>query len=181
VAVNGLAARLRPKPTPAMIGTPPSARFPAIPPDSAEHAVRSAHEWADVAEAYTQKRMRELGIPERQIGAPDHERASVRHAFLPDETNGGTNDFATRLFVDSGVLNPELNASQIGPEASTLWEKSRLRDRMDAVIAHEHEEARGIPHDEVVERAPDTTLPIGDNARRMLRTIAEGVKRQADR
>jgi len=62
-----------------------------------------------------------------------------------------------------------------------LWEKSRLRDRMDAVIAHEHEEARGIPHEEVVELAPDTTLPIGDNAQRILRTIAEGVKRQGGR
>jgi len=52
---------------------------------------------------------------------------------------------------------------------------------MDAVIAHEQEEARGTPHEEVVERAPDTTLPIGDNARRILRTIAEGVKRQGGR
>jgi len=60
-------------------------------------------------------------------------------------------------------------------------ENSRLRDRMDAVIAHEQEEARGTPHEEVVERAPDTTLPIGDNARRILRTIAEGVKRQGGR
>lgn len=164
-----------------MIGTPPSARFPAIPADPVEHAIRSADEWADVAEAYIQKRMRELGIPEQQIGAPDHERSSVRHAFLPGETKGGTNDFAARLFVDSAVLNPELNAKEIGPEASKLWEESCLRDRIDAVIAHEYEEARGIPHEEVVERAPETALPIGDKARKILRTIASGMKRQGDR
>jgi hypothetical protein len=42
-----LAVKLRPwrahEPMPAMIGTPPSARFLPIPADPAEHAVRSAH------------------------------------------------------------------------------------------------------------------------------------------
>jgi hypothetical protein len=174
-AFQRLTARFR---KPAMIGIPPSARgLSAIPADAAEHARRVAREWEDVAEAYTQMRMRELGIPERQIGAPDYERGGERHAFLPGETRGGTNDFAGRIFVDSGVLNPELNASDIGPEASKLWAKSRLRDREDAILAHEFEEARGITHDEVVDRAGDTALPVGENARRILRSIAAGLKR----
>ena len=53
-----------------MVGLPPSARgLTGRFADPALHARAVAREWADVAEAYTQKRMRELGIPERQIGA----------------------------------------------------------------------------------------------------------------
>ena len=85
------------------------------------------------------------------------------------------------MFVDSGVLNPELNAEVIGSEASKVWAKARLRDRIEAVLVHEHLEAQGIPHDEVVERAADTDLPIGENARRILRRIAEGVRRRGGR
>jgi hypothetical protein len=63
-----------------------------------------------------------------------------------------------------------------GREASTLWAKSRLRDRIDAIVAHEHLEAQGKPHEELVQRAPDTELPIGENARKILRSMAEGAK-----
>ena len=80
--------------------------------------------------------------------------------------------------MDSGVLNPQLNAEVIGPEASALWARSRLRDRIHAVIAHEYEESGGIPHDQVVDRVAETTLPIGENARRVLRSTAKGEKRQ---
>lgn len=181
-AATGLAAWLRPraaKPPPGMIGLPPSARgLTGRPADPAEHAKLVAREWEEVIEAYTQKRMRELGIPEHSIGAPDYERGGTRRAFLPNESKGGTNDFAGRLYVDSGVLNPALNAEENGPEAASLWIKSRLRDRIDAVIAHEYVEGRGLPHDQVVERVGGTGLPISDNARRILRSIAEGVRRR---
>jgi hypothetical protein len=100
-----------------------------------------------------------------------------KHAFLPGESVGGSNGPGGRLFVDSGVLNPELNAAEIGPAASKLWARSRLRDRIDAVIRHEHLEARGFSHDQAVQRAPETGLPISDHARRILRAQAEGVKR----
>ena len=81
---------------------------------------------------------------------------------------GGSNGMGRRLFLDSGVLNPELNAEEIGPAASKLWADSRLRDRIDAVIPHEHLEARGFSHDDAVQRAPETELPISDNARKIL-------------
>jgi hypothetical protein len=174
----------REKPPPAepplvMIGLPPSARgLTGRPADVVQHAQQVAREWEDVAEDFVQKRMRELDIPDHQIGAPDYDRGGVRHAFLPDEPRGGTNDFAGRLYVDSGVLNPELNAQAIGPEASAVWARSRLRDRIDAVIAHEHEEGAGIPHDQVVDRVAETALPISEKARRILRSIAEGEKRR---
>jgi hypothetical protein len=144
----------------------------------AEHAKQVAWEWEDVAESFVQKRMRELGIPDHQIGARDYRRGGEKHAFLAGETIGGSNGTGGRLFVDSGVLNPHLNAEAIGPEASEIWGKSRLRDRIDAVTAHEYLEAQGISHDEVVQRAPDTELPIHENARRILRIMAEGVKRE---
>ena len=80
--------------------------------------------------------------------------------------------------MDSGILNPALNADEIGPEAARVWEKSRIRDRIKAIIAHEDLESQGVPHDEVVQRVPETDLPIGDNARRILRTTAEGFNRQ---
>src|ERR1700731_3672015 len=87
---------------PGMIGLPPSARgMSAFPADPALHAVRFAREWEDVAESYVQKRMRQLGIPEHQIGAPDYERGGTRHAFLPEEVIGGTNGTGGRLFLDS--------------------------------------------------------------------------------
>jgi hypothetical protein len=160
-----------------MIGTPPSAR-PAIPGDPKEHAKQFAREWADVAETYTQKRMSELGILEHQIGASDWERGIARRAFFPNEVHGGGNVPGGRLSIDSGVLNPDLNAEAIGPEAAALWAKSRLRDRIDATISHEYEEAAaGGSHVEAVQRAPDTALPIRDKARCLLRVIAKGEQR----
>ena len=38
-----------------------------------------------------------------------------------------------------------------------------MRDRIEAVIVHEHLEAQGIPHDEVVERAADTDIALGSD------------------
>jgi hypothetical protein len=178
-ALKGIAAKLRRDKPPAMVGLPPSARgLTGRPADLALHAKEVAREWEDVAESYIQERMRQLGIPDHQIGAPDYQRGSVRRVFLADEAIGGSYGTGRRLFVDSGVLNPKLNAEVIGSEASKVWAKARLRDRIEAVIVHEHLEAQGIPHDEVVERAADTNLPISENARRILRGIAEGVRRR---
>jgi hypothetical protein len=125
--------------------------------------------------------MHQLGIPDHQVGAPDYQRGGARRVFLANEAMGGSCGTGRRLFVDSGVLKPELNAEVIGTEASKVWAKSRLRDRIDAVIVHEHLEAQDIPRDEVVERAADTDLPIGNNTRRILRRIAEGVRRRGGR
>ena len=59
--------------------------------------------------------------------------------FIPSERSGGGDDPAGRLTVNSGVFNPELLGTLPG---SKEWERGRLRDRIDATIAHEHEEAR---------------------------------------
>jgi hypothetical protein len=137
-----------------------------------------AREWEDVGEAYVQRTMRELGIAEHRIGAADYPRGGVKRGFLPEDTQGGTNDEWGRLSVDSDILNPGLNAAENGPEAVRIWAESRLRDRVKAVIAHEDIESRGVPHDEAVQLAPETELPIGEKARRILRSIAAGAKRE---
>jgi len=66
-----------------------------------------------------------------------------------------------------------LLAPELGPEVTILWEKSRLRDKMGAIIAHEHHESLGLSHPEAVAQAPDTPPPIRQGARRILRAIYE--------
>src|SRR5271155_4855106 len=97
------------KPRPAMIGVPPSARG-GRPADIAVHASQVAQEWEDVGERYVRRRMRELGIPENQIGQPDYGGDGRWRAFNPRGQKGGEN--TTGAVVDSGVLNPELLKGQ---------------------------------------------------------------------
>ena len=88
-----------------MIGTPPSARgLSPIPTDPAEHAVRFAREWHDVAETYVQRRMRDLGIPEDRIGASSREHDILRSAFNPHDRDGG--GITTGVTVNSGCAQP---------------------------------------------------------------------------
>jgi hypothetical protein len=54
------------------------------------------------------------------------------------------------------------------PEAGQAWAKSRLRDRIDAVIALEDAESLTGDHGLAKAMAPDTTLPISDGARQIL-------------
>ena len=70
--------------------------------------------------------------------------SALRHRFrfpacrlLSQRADGGENSPGARINLNSGVLNPKRLASRFGPEASELWEKGRLRDRIDAVIVHE--------------------------------------------
>lgn len=118
--------------------------------------------------------MHELEIPEDQIGSSDYARGVPWRVFFPNESTGGGNTPGGRISVDSGVLNPRLNAAMNDESAQIVWEKSRLRDRIDAAIAHEFEEARLGTHDEALVAAPVTSLPIGEKARLILRAIANG-------
>ena len=126
-AVKALTGRLRLKADPpGMIGLPPSARgLTGRPADPALHAEAVAYEWADVADAYSRTRMRDLGIRDDKIGVRRREMNYQRTAFLPGERDGGgmTPD---GINVDSGVLNPELNAGAIGRAASEFWKKSAI-------------------------------------------------------
>ena len=161
-----IASLLRRKP--AMLGTPPSSR--PMWHDAAEHAADFSKRYAEPMNYLVEARMMELGIDPRHMGASDIDHGIRHAAFQPFERTGGGNGPGGRLTVDSGVFNPDLHAD-LGPRVSSRWAKSRLRDRVDAIIAHEHAEFRGATHDEAVARSADTELPISDGARRLLRAI----------
>lgn len=163
------------EPLPAMIGTPPSARgLPMIPADPAEHAARFAREWADVAESYAKRRMRELGLQEDRIGSNDHKHGLSQAAFNPYEGIGGSVGTIGEINLDSGVLNPDL-MRKYGTEAGDAWEHASLKTRCDTAIAHEYEEGNGFTHDEAIARAPDTELPISHEARALAGRIRDGL------
>jgi hypothetical protein len=67
--------------------------------------------------------------------------------------------------INSGVLNPDLLQ---GKKGGRIWPKTRIKDRIDAIIAHEYEELRsGGRHVEALNAAARTELPISAAARRL--------------
>ncbi len=71
---------------------------------------------------------------------------------------------------------------RLGPKAGGGYARARLRDRIDAGIAHEYEEVKGGgDHVYAYEHAPDTELPIRQEARDLARRIREGERRAARR
>jgi hypothetical protein len=135
--------------------------------DPAQHARDFAERYAEPMNYHVENRMMELGIPTDRIGARKY--GYPHRAFWPEETTGGGNVPGRRLTVDSGVFNAAILANR--PEAGNVWAKSRLRDRIDAIIAHEDAESLTGDHDLAEAMAPDTALPITDGARQILRVI----------
>lgn len=86
--------------------------------------------------------------------------------FDPPGRSGG--NISRGITVNSGVLNPDL----LKGRGRRVWAKARLRDRIDAVIAHEYEESRTVDHDAALKAAARTGLPVTDGARRILRAMA---------
>lgn len=172
-ASRTLKVRFRSKPPAEANRWPTLAPPEPIPADPAEHAVQFAEAWYDRLEFHCRRRMRELGIAEPRIGAFDLDHDLRLAAFHPKERTGGSNSPGARINLNSGALNPELLAPELGPKVTMLWEKSRLRDRIDAIIAHEHHESLGLSHPEAVAQAAETPLPIREGARFILRAIHE--------
>src|SRR3954463_2824275 len=92
------------KPSPAMIGTPPSSS--QVPLDPGLHARDFARRYAEPLDGYCKAHMRELGIPDEKNGEPDYGGDGRWRAFNLDGMKGGGN--TTGVTVDSGVLNPDL-------------------------------------------------------------------------
>jgi hypothetical protein len=64
---------------------------------------------------------------------------------------------------------------RLGPEAPDAYAGARLRTRIEAGIAHQHEEAlAGGDNQQAMEHAPDTSLPISHEARELARKIRDG-------
>jgi hypothetical protein len=174
-AAKGLAARLRPKPQPAMIGTPPYARkLSAIPADPVEHAKDFALRYYEPLEAIARKRMREVGVPEDRISMLDADFNYRLAAFHPHQTDGGGVHPPTgRINLDAGIFKPDLLAGKAPLEVSSLHARSQASVRMDAIIAHEYEEGMRGSHAAAEEHAPNTSLAIKAESRRLLRAIRD--------
>jgi hypothetical protein len=155
---------------PAMVGTPPSAR--AIRSDSIAHALDFANRYAEPLDYVVSQRMMELGIPDDQIGRPDPQSRGRWLAFFPHEGNGG-GVVGNWINADAGLFDISLMNRIYGRDIGKNWARDRLRDRLDQVIAHEYAEASGITHQEAIQRAAETPLPIREAARKRLRAIAK--------
>jgi hypothetical protein len=145
-----------------------------VPADPADHAADFAHRYAEPLDWRASIRMQELGIPRDRIGSSDREHGIEWCAFNPFERDGGGNNPRGPVNVDSGVLNPELLTAAYSGKTAKLWRESRLRDRMDAIIAHEISEADHGTHEAALKMAPKTELPISESARRILTEMEKG-------
>ena len=129
--------------------------------------------WYQRLETFAQKRLRELGIPDHRIGAFDHDFDLRLAAFHPKERTGGGVSPGGRINLNSGVFNPDLLVPHPSPTVSSVWRKARVRDRCDAVIAHEYHEGQDVSHTEAERQASQTDLPVTDGARRILQAMME--------
>jgi hypothetical protein len=66
----------------------------------------------------------------------------------------------------------KLLTERYGSEMGTTWEKSRLRDRIDAVIVHEAAEGGTGTHESAETLAAKTELPVSEGTRRIRRAMA---------
>jgi hypothetical protein len=142
-------------------------------PRAREYAIRNAErldQWAALL-------MEELGLSKDRIGSSDYERGKPWRAFFAEEMDGGGNSPGRRLNLDSGVFNDAL-MRPFGRKAGRAWRNAATRARAMAVLAHEDEESQGYTHDEAVERAPATGLPISFEARELLKIISEDARRK---
>lgn len=152
-----------------MIGVPPSAR--QVPTDPAMHAADFAKRYAEPLDYHAAQTMLDLGVPPEKIGDSDMEHGIRHAAFHPHRKEGGTVTPDGRIILDSGVMNPERLTAIYGPEAGKVWAASSLKSRMQAVIAHELAEYETGSHEAALKAAPETRLPIGEGARRILRAM----------
>lgn len=147
-----------------------------LPPEIADFADR----FQEALNRAIANRMRQVGVPEEMIGIKwwgVEEGAFVR--YYPPQLGGniraGTNG-VPGINVDPAVFDP--NAPKMGN--LPVWRSASLRDRIDAVIAHEYTEALAPDgadfHTHAVKDAENTTLGITDRARQILRAYrqAEG-------
>lgn len=141
--------------------------------DPTAHATDFAARNADAFERIIQQRMRDVGVPEYLIGDIPF-GGGIRRAFLPHEGTGGGVTIGRGINVDSGVLNPNLLGDPASGGVARAWSKARLKDRIDAVIAHEYEECIRGTDQAARQYAPATRLRISGEARAILQQMAAG-------
>jgi hypothetical protein len=146
-----------------------------IPSDPADHAEDFARRYAEPLDWQAGIHMEEHGIPKDRIGSNDHDHGLIGAAFNPFERHGGGITHAGQVNLDSGSFNPDLLTKDYGKRAGKLWAKARVRHRWEALEAHEDMEWRtGGDHEAAVQKAPETDLPISDQAREILLAMRKG-------
>ena len=147
---------------------------------SVEDVAGFAEEWEAILIVAVARRMRAVGVPDWMLGISGipYEDPS---AFVRTHAVGGSNNnipgrgiIGDRPGINVDVAVLDLDFPPMFKLAS--WSKGRLKDRIDAVIAHEYTEVTAprlaiarTPHQYAVAMAPDTTLKITEGARRILR------------
>jgi hypothetical protein len=106
----------------------------------ADHAEDFSHRYAEALDILAGQAMMDLGIADDQIGARDSDRESEHHCFFPSDREGGTVSPAGQITLDSGLVNPDLLANY-DETTQRLWQRTRIHDRAQAIIAHELAEA----------------------------------------
>src|SRR5690348_14873161 len=130
------------------------------PSDPADHAEDFSRRYALDLEIAAGQAMMDLGLSDNQMGARDHERGSEHHGFFPQDRIGGSVNTAGQVTLDSGLMNPELLAENYDEAAQAAWKRTRLKDRAQAVIAHELAEAEYKDHELALIAGPESELPI---------------------
>ena len=146
--------------------------------DPADHAEDFARRYADDLDIVAGQAMMDLGIPNDRMGARDPDRSREHHSFFPGDRTGGSVTNAGQITVDSGVMNPALLDAAFDEETQRMWRHSRLRVRVEAIIAHELAEHEHGDHELALIAGPETALPIGHAARELLRQMERGWKRR---
>ncbi len=140
-----------------------------------------AHEYGNDLKVAIGNRMRQIGVPEKYIGINGawgvedgpFDLNSYRGGInLRENTRGNT---LPGIQVDLGALDPEFpNMAAVSP----TWSTASLKDRVDAVIAHEYTEVVSSQpisqaHYDALKNAANTALNITSKARQILREYAQ--------
>lgn len=143
------------------------------PPETpAEHAVDFSRRYADDLDIVAGQAMLDLGLADEQMGGRDPSRNSEHHCFFPTERSGGTVNHVGQVTLDSGLMNPALLDTNYDQLAQEAWRHTRLRDRAQAIIAHELAEAEyDGDHELALIAGPETELPVSHAARELLRRM----------
>lgn len=144
------------------------------PPD----VLRFSAEYEAQLTAAVANRMRRIGVPEEMIGIKGLPFEDAG-AFVLTHAQGGANIKLGQISGQGPAINADLAALDTQfPAMSKVptWSRATLKDRIDAIIAHEYTEALspakvglGLPsHHYALENAPETSLNITARARQIL-------------
>jgi hypothetical protein len=143
-------------------------------PTPADHAEDFSRRYAEDLDIVAGQTMMDRGIPDNKMGARDHTRGSEIHSFFPGDREGGTVSHAGQITLDSGLMNPELLANY-DEETQKMWRHTRIRDRAQAIIAHElAEHEYGGHHEMALIAGPETRLSISHAASELLKQMEKG-------